>query len=197
MVTSIDAPEAGGDTMNESERLAEQLTRALNGEAWHGPSWREVLDGLGHRAAAHRPIAEGHTIAEVLLHATTWNDVVRRRLEGESPEVTESEDWPPAASLDNDAAWSAAQTRSSSRAGRSPTPSPGSPRTSWWRSGPGWTAPGTSSSPDSSSTCCITPGRPGCFEGAHSRGGLRRRAGAHFVITASRSIVLDRCGRGP
>lgn len=97
--------------MNESKRLAEQLTRALNGEAWHGPSWREVLDGLGHRAAAHRPIAEGHTIAEVLLHATTWNDVVRRRLEGESPEVTESEDWPPAASLDNDAAWSAAQTR--------------------------------------------------------------------------------------
>jgi len=96
--------------MNESKRLAEQLTKALNGNAWHGPSWREALEGVGREAAVHRPIPEAHTIAEVLLHATTWHDVVRRRLEGESPEVSDAEDWPSVA-LNDDGQWSAAVAR--------------------------------------------------------------------------------------
>ena len=96
--------------MNESKRLAEQLTKALNGGAWHGPSWREALEGIGLEEAGHRPIPEAHSIAEVLLHATTWNDVVRRRLEGESPKVSDAEDWPAAAFRDEDA-WSAAVAR--------------------------------------------------------------------------------------
>lgn len=97
--------------MNEINRLAEQLDRALNGEAWHGPSWKEVLEGVGAQAAAIRPIPGAHTIAEVTLHATTWNDVVRRRLNGESPEVTSEQDWPSAAGLANEAAWTAAVER--------------------------------------------------------------------------------------
>lgn len=90
--------------MNESQRLADQLTRALNGNAWHGPSWKETLEGVTREAALHRPIPDGHSIAEVLLHATTWNDVVRRRLEGETPQVSDAQDWPSAA-LADDAAW--------------------------------------------------------------------------------------------
>jgi hypothetical protein len=96
--------------MNDSERLADQLKRALNGDAWHGPSWRETLQGIAREAALHRPIPEGHTIAEVVLHATTWHDVVRRRLHGESPEISDAEDWPAAAFAD-EAAWSAAVGR--------------------------------------------------------------------------------------
>jgi hypothetical protein len=96
--------------MNESKRLAEQLSRALNGDAWHGPSWREALDGVGRGEATHRPIADAHTIGEVLLHATTWNHVVRRRLEGESPQVSDSEDWP-AATFPDERAWSSAKER--------------------------------------------------------------------------------------
>lgn len=96
--------------MNESERLAEQLTKALNGGAWHGPSWREALEGIGREAALHRPIPQAHSIAEILLHTTTWLDVVHRRLQGESPNVTHSEDWPEAAFHD-DGAWSAAVAR--------------------------------------------------------------------------------------
>jgi hypothetical protein len=91
-------------TMNESERLAQQLDRALNGNAWHGPSWREALDSLGREAALKRPIPEAHTIAEIVLHATTWHDVVRRRIQGETPEVSDAEDWPPA-SLADEASW--------------------------------------------------------------------------------------------
>jgi len=93
--------------MNDCERLADQLKRALNGDAWHGPSWRETLEGITREAALHRPIPEAHTTAEIVLHATTWHDVVRRRLLGESPEVSDSQDWPAAAFAD-EAAWSAA-----------------------------------------------------------------------------------------
>ena len=104
--------------MNESERLADQLTKALNGDAWHGPSWREVLEGITREAALHHPISEAHSIAEIVLHATTWHDVVRRRLVGESPEISETElvlaamrleDWPPA-TLTDESAWETAHT---------------------------------------------------------------------------------------
>lgn len=93
--------------MNDSERLADQLKRALYGDAWHGPSWREVLEGVTREAAIHRPIPEAHTIAEVLLHATTWHEVVRRRLQGESPAISDAENWPVSTFAD-EAAWSKA-----------------------------------------------------------------------------------------
>ena len=96
--------------MNESERLADQLEKALNGEAWHGPSWRETLDGVTRDAALKRPIAGAHTIAEIVAHATTWHDVVRLRLNGESAQVSEAEDWPEAR-LRDDAAWNVAVKR--------------------------------------------------------------------------------------
>ncbi|OGF15186.1 MAG: hypothetical protein A2W00_06200 [Candidatus Eisenbacteria bacterium RBG_16_71_46] len=92
--------------MTESERLAEELDKALNGGAWHGPSWREALEGVSRQAALGRPIPEAHSIAEIVLHATTWHDVVRRRLEGETPQVPDAEDWPPA-DLPEDDVWSA------------------------------------------------------------------------------------------
>jgi len=96
--------------MNESQRLGDQITRALTGDAWHGPSWREALEGVTREAALHRPIPEAHTIAEILLHATAWHDVVRRRLEGESPQLSDAQDWPPA-TFSDEAAWSAAVAR--------------------------------------------------------------------------------------
>jgi uncharacterized damage-inducible protein DinB len=83
--------------MNESERLADQIERALNGEAWHGPSWRDVLEGISRGAALQRPVPGAHSIAEIVLHATTWHDVARRRLQGESADVSDEQDWPKAA----------------------------------------------------------------------------------------------------
>ena len=95
--------------MNETKRLADQLERALNGEAWHGPSWKELLDGVTFEAAVRRPIPDAHSIAEIVMHAGTWHDVVRRRIEGESPQVSDEEDWPPAPK--NEAEWTAAVAR--------------------------------------------------------------------------------------
>ena len=97
--------------MSESKRLAVQLEKAFHGGAWHGPSWKEALEGVGRREAVHRPISEAHSIAEILLHVATWNDVVRRRLAGESPaQPTDEEDWP-SATFPNDEAWSQAVAR--------------------------------------------------------------------------------------
>jgi uncharacterized damage-inducible protein DinB len=93
--------------MNESERLAREIEKALDGGAWHGPSWRETLNGVSRSTALRRPIAEGHTIAEIVLHVTTWHDVVRQRLAGENPDVSTEKDWP-VANFASDDAWSAA-----------------------------------------------------------------------------------------
>src|SRR5262250_2600959 len=93
--------------MNESERLAHEITKALNGGAWHGPSWREALDGVSRDGALQHPIPEAHSIAEVLLHAVAWHDIVRRRLQGETPqEPPDEENWPKPV-LPDDAAWEA------------------------------------------------------------------------------------------
>lgn len=95
---------------NDCQRLAEQIEKAMNGEAWHGPSWRDNLHHVTREDALRRPIRGGHTIAEVVLHMTTWNVVVRRRMEGETPNVTEALDWPKAALKDEDA-WNAVIAR--------------------------------------------------------------------------------------
>lgn len=83
--------------MHASARLARQIEWILEGQAWHGPSWRELLADLGASRAAGRPLPQAHSIVEIVGHATTWNDVVRRRLEGEVPSVSEAENWPAAA----------------------------------------------------------------------------------------------------
>jgi hypothetical protein len=97
--------------MNESQQLAKQLDLALNGGAWHGPSWRELLDGVTAETATRRPIAGAHSIAEIVLHAATWHDVVRRRIEGEAPQVSDEEDWPAVPSGADQTWWSAAVGR--------------------------------------------------------------------------------------
>ena len=71
--------------MSETARLAEQLRRALDGEAWHGDSVLEILEGVDANAAAAKPIPNAHSMWELLLHIAAWDDAVRRRLD--SPEL--------------------------------------------------------------------------------------------------------------
>jgi hypothetical protein len=93
--------------MNESERLALEFDRALNGGAWHGPSWREALEGVEAASASARPIPGAHSIGEIVRHAGLWMDVVRRRLEGETPQVPDEVDWR-AGEFPDEGAWRAA-----------------------------------------------------------------------------------------
>ena len=79
----------------ERDRIVDQLRRAFEGEAWHGPSVMEALEGVTWKQALEKPIPGAHSIWEVVHHITTWEDVVRRRLLGEAPDVTSELDWPP------------------------------------------------------------------------------------------------------
>jgi len=92
-------------------RLAREYGLALRGEAWHGPSWREVLEGVGHAAALAKPIQGAHGIAEIVLHLTAWHEIVRLRLAGESPDVSNEMDWPEVRVPDEEA-WQALCRRS-------------------------------------------------------------------------------------
>lgn len=90
--------------MRELDRIADQLRRAVDGEAWHGPSLMEILFGVDAHTAAARPVAGAHSIWEILHHVTAWSRFVLRRLNGEAVEPTDEQDWPPAGH-ESEAAW--------------------------------------------------------------------------------------------
>ena len=90
--------------MSEIDRIADQLRRAYEGEAWHGPSLREILAGITVEQAARRPLPQAHSIWELVLHIAAWESIVRRRLGGEAVEATPEQDWPPVRDS-SDAAW--------------------------------------------------------------------------------------------
>jgi uncharacterized damage-inducible protein DinB len=80
--------------MSEVERIADQLQRAFEGNAWHGPSVREVLKGVNAEQAARYPVPGGHSIWEIVLHIAVWESIVCRRLAGEViVEISDEEDW--------------------------------------------------------------------------------------------------------
>jgi len=80
--------------MAERDRIVNQLERAFEGEAWHGPSVLEALEGVTWKKALLKPVPKAHSVWELVLHMTAWEDVVRRRLLGESPDITDEENWP-------------------------------------------------------------------------------------------------------
>jgi uncharacterized damage-inducible protein DinB len=81
--------------MSEIKRINDQLKRAFEGKAWHGPSVSEVLEGVTAQQAAARPLPDGHSIWEITLHIATWERVGRRRIDESAPiDVSDDEDWP-------------------------------------------------------------------------------------------------------
>lgn len=81
--------------MSETARIADQLRRAFRGEAWHGDSLFEILDGVTAAQAAARPVKHAHSIWELLLHIAAWDGAVRRRLTGEAVELSDDQNFPP------------------------------------------------------------------------------------------------------
>jgi len=81
--------------MSEATRIADQLTRAFAGEAWHGDSLFEILEGVTAKQAAARPIKNAHTIWELVLHIAAWDNAVLRRLGGVAVELSATQNFPP------------------------------------------------------------------------------------------------------
>lgn len=97
--------------MSEISRILDQLHRAYEGPAWHGPALREILAGVAWQAAAQRPIPGAHTIWELVLHLTVWISVPTRRMQGaEIPTLPPDQDWP-AAPEPSEAGWQQALDR--------------------------------------------------------------------------------------
>jgi uncharacterized damage-inducible protein DinB len=95
--------------MSEVDSIADLLERGFRGGAWHGPAVAEALAGLDAGTAAARPLAGAHSIWEIVHHLAVWNDVPRRRLDGERlQDLPPERDWPPVTDL-SAGAWQAAQ----------------------------------------------------------------------------------------
>ena len=90
--------------MAETARLADQIRRAFEGEAWHGDSILQLLDGIGAATAAAHPIKNTHSIWELLLHIAAWDGAVIRRIAGSAVELTDEENFP-AVKDTGEAAW--------------------------------------------------------------------------------------------
>ena len=80
--------------MSEIQRIADQLKRAFEKDAWHGPSVLETLQGVTAEQAEARPVTGAHSIWEIVRHLTAWMKVVRRRVLGERVDQPEEGDWP-------------------------------------------------------------------------------------------------------
>ncbi len=96
--------------MTEIERILDQLKRAYEGGAWHGPSVREVIAGVTAAQAHARPLANAHSIWELAQHISVWEGAACRRLEGDRAaiDISSPDDWPPADD-DSEAAWEQAK----------------------------------------------------------------------------------------
>ena len=80
--------------MSEIDRLIDELRRDQQADPWHGPSARQVLEGVTAAAAAARPIPGAHSIWEIVLHITAWERAALRMLRGEVVKLSPEEDWP-------------------------------------------------------------------------------------------------------
>jgi len=80
---------------SEAENIADQLRRAFDGSAWHGSALFEILADIDAATAAARPIANVHSIWELVMHIAVWDRSGLVRLGGEKYQPTGEDNFPP------------------------------------------------------------------------------------------------------
>ena len=90
--------------MSETVRLADQIRRAFEGDAWHGDSLLELLAGVNAKTAAAHPIKNAHSIWELVLHIAAWDGAALKRTGGTAVELRDEQNFPPVKDT-SDAAW--------------------------------------------------------------------------------------------
>jgi uncharacterized damage-inducible protein DinB len=81
--------------VSEGARIADQLRRAFYGTAWHGPALLELLEDVDAATAAAKPVADVHSIWELVMHISVWDDAALRRLDGNKWQPTGLKNFPP------------------------------------------------------------------------------------------------------
>lgn len=92
----------------ETTLIADELARATDGNAWHGPAITANLAGLSAAQASSRPIKNAHTVWEIVLHLTAWATEVEGRLGRDARPLIGQEDWPPVTGSDQES-WESAK----------------------------------------------------------------------------------------
>jgi uncharacterized damage-inducible protein DinB len=90
---------------SEPALIADQLRRAFEGEAWHGPALLELLQDADAATAAAKPLPGVHSIWELVLHIAVWDAAARRRLAGEKWQPTGTANFPLVPKRPTEAAW--------------------------------------------------------------------------------------------
>jgi uncharacterized damage-inducible protein DinB len=80
---------------SQSALIAEQFSRAFEGDAWHGPALLELLEDVDAATAAAKPLANVHSIWELVSHIAVWDDATLRRLAGEVCQPEGDANFPP------------------------------------------------------------------------------------------------------
>jgi uncharacterized damage-inducible protein DinB len=80
--------------VTQGEILADELRRALRGDAWHGPALQDVLSSLSAEEAMQRPLPAAHNVWELVLHIASWANIALRRINGGQVHPFDREDWP-------------------------------------------------------------------------------------------------------
>jgi len=80
--------------MSEIQTIIDELKNIHDGDAWHGPSLKEILSGVSAEQAAAKPLANAHSIWELTLHVAAWEGVFMRRLAGLQINEPEEGDFP-------------------------------------------------------------------------------------------------------
>ena len=84
--------------MANDKALRAQLAEFVDWRQAHA-GFDDVVKGVPERKRGVVPEGFAHSIWEITLHIAVWEDVVRRRLEGERVDPTGAEDWPRGPSL--------------------------------------------------------------------------------------------------
>ena len=93
--------------MTETARLADLITRVIDGDPWHGSTVVALLDGVAPHTAAAHPVPGVHSIWELVLHMTGWANEAGARLAGADAGTPEGGDWPAVTDVSG-AAWTRA-----------------------------------------------------------------------------------------
>jgi len=79
---------------SESARIADQLRRAFDGDAWHGPALLELLQDVDAAKAAAKPLPKVHSIWELVLHVAAWDGAACRRIAGQTIQLAGTANFP-------------------------------------------------------------------------------------------------------
>jgi uncharacterized damage-inducible protein DinB len=91
--------------LGELPRITDQLRRAFEGGAFHGPAVMEILRDVTAEQANRRPIPQAHTIWEITQHIAGWQTEIKNRLGGQHARTLPPEQNFPQRRDASEAAW--------------------------------------------------------------------------------------------